>query len=379
MNHLDYFMGMAKLASERSTCLRRKVGAVAVKQDRLIATGFNGQVSGTPHCSVCVRETKNIPSGTDLTTCLSGSTKIKLLSGESVPICDLVGKDVWGYAYDNATGEVAPAYIRNVRSTGVKDLLTIRLHDNTEICCTHDHRLLLRDGSYCEAQFLQKGHSLMATKWKMSDNPHYAGKYEEIFHPSVLCSIAPVKVTADNYERLRDQHIVCRSVGVSAPRVDSILKHFGSIADAIECAYDYNHKVVSIEQTSQEEVFDFTVDTFENCLIDLGNNTGIFAHNCYSVHAEQNLLIQASLYGINLSESTIYVTNKPCFTCIKLLASVKPLAIIYYDDYPDIMTQEFMTRAEWISTKDVDTGVTVMIPPKSFDLHISRMLRGFSS
>jgi len=60
---VDYFMAQAFLAAEQSTCLRRKVGAVAVKEKRIIATGFNGQVSGTVHCKKCLREELGIPSG----------------------------------------------------------------------------------------------------------------------------------------------------------------------------------------------------------------------------------------------------------------------------------------------------------------------------
>ena len=45
-----YFMEIALLVSERATCNRLKVGCVLVKEKRIIATGFNGSVSGTPHC-----------------------------------------------------------------------------------------------------------------------------------------------------------------------------------------------------------------------------------------------------------------------------------------------------------------------------------------
>lgn len=47
----EYFMRMADLVAERSTCLRRSVGAVLVREQRVIATGYNGSVHGQPHCS----------------------------------------------------------------------------------------------------------------------------------------------------------------------------------------------------------------------------------------------------------------------------------------------------------------------------------------
>lgn len=61
----QYFMGIAHLVAERSTCLRRKVGAVAVKDKRILATGYNGAPSGVRHCLDvgCLRSQLGIPSG----------------------------------------------------------------------------------------------------------------------------------------------------------------------------------------------------------------------------------------------------------------------------------------------------------------------------
>jgi len=60
-----YFMAMAFLVATRSTCLRRKVGAVLVKNRRILSTGYNGAPSGFPHCedNGCLREKLQIPSG----------------------------------------------------------------------------------------------------------------------------------------------------------------------------------------------------------------------------------------------------------------------------------------------------------------------------
>lgn len=61
----EYFIGIARLVSRRSTCLRRKVGALIVKDRRILATGYNGTPSGIKHCSQigCIREKYKIPSG----------------------------------------------------------------------------------------------------------------------------------------------------------------------------------------------------------------------------------------------------------------------------------------------------------------------------
>lgn len=61
----DYFIEIATVVSERSTCLRRQVGAVIVKDKRMIATGYNGAASGAKHCEMtgCIRQQMGIKSG----------------------------------------------------------------------------------------------------------------------------------------------------------------------------------------------------------------------------------------------------------------------------------------------------------------------------
>jgi len=59
----EYFMQIATLISQRSTCIKRQVGAVLVKNSHIISTGYNGAPSGFKHCTeeTCVR--KNLKSG----------------------------------------------------------------------------------------------------------------------------------------------------------------------------------------------------------------------------------------------------------------------------------------------------------------------------
>ncbi|MFC1703288.1 cytidine/deoxycytidylate deaminase family protein [Candidatus Omnitrophota bacterium] len=61
----EYFIDVANIVASRSTCLRRKVGAVVVKDKRILATGYNGVPSGIKHCLSrgCLREKMRIPSG----------------------------------------------------------------------------------------------------------------------------------------------------------------------------------------------------------------------------------------------------------------------------------------------------------------------------
>jgi dCMP deaminase len=61
----EYFLGIADLVSKRSTCLRRRVGAVLVRDKRILATGYNGVPSKIKHCGEtgCIREKMKVPSG----------------------------------------------------------------------------------------------------------------------------------------------------------------------------------------------------------------------------------------------------------------------------------------------------------------------------
>ncbi len=61
----EYFMDIAILVAKRSTCLRRAVGALIIKDKRILATGYNGAPSGIRHCGEvgCLRETMKIESG----------------------------------------------------------------------------------------------------------------------------------------------------------------------------------------------------------------------------------------------------------------------------------------------------------------------------
>src|SRR5512136_2014667 len=61
----EYFMEITRLVARRSTCLRRQVGAVLVKDKNILATGYNGAPSGVAHCldAGCLREQLGIPSG----------------------------------------------------------------------------------------------------------------------------------------------------------------------------------------------------------------------------------------------------------------------------------------------------------------------------
>jgi len=61
----EYFMEITEVTQKRSTCIRRKVGAIIVKENRILASGYNGVPAGIMHCEErgCLRDQLKIPSG----------------------------------------------------------------------------------------------------------------------------------------------------------------------------------------------------------------------------------------------------------------------------------------------------------------------------
>ena len=81
MGTTEYYMKLAADVALRSTCIRRQVGAIAVVDNRIVATGYNGVPSGVPHCTTdtCYRMSNKIPSGRDLEHCFAVHAEQNLL------------------------------------------------------------------------------------------------------------------------------------------------------------------------------------------------------------------------------------------------------------------------------------------------------------
>lgn len=99
LNWDDYFMNIAVQVSLRSTCIRRKVGALLVKDNTIVSTGYNGAPKGLPNCcddpSRCYRSAHNIPSGEKLDLCYAVHAEVNALMNAIKSGTDLQGATVY--------------------------------------------------------------------------------------------------------------------------------------------------------------------------------------------------------------------------------------------------------------------------------------------
>ena len=73
--------------------------------------------------------------------------------------------------------------------------------------------------------------------------------------------------------------------------------------------------------------------------------SGTHAETCYAAHAEQNAIIQAARYGINIDGATLYCTHQPCGICAKMIINAGIKRVVYKDGYPDDFSMQLFREA----------------------------------
>jgi len=94
----EYFLMLAKLVSVRSTCNSRKIGAIIVRNNRILATGYNGAVHGAPHCidqgpEFCLRRSIGAHDADKYNYCLSSHAEVNAIDQAArfgIPLEDAV-------------------------------------------------------------------------------------------------------------------------------------------------------------------------------------------------------------------------------------------------------------------------------------------------
>ena len=94
---MELFIKISQDVSERSTCLRRKVGAVAVKDKHVLCTGYNGAPRGLPHCEGvgCLRKELGTPSGERHEICRGVHAEQNLICQAAYHGVNLAGADIY--------------------------------------------------------------------------------------------------------------------------------------------------------------------------------------------------------------------------------------------------------------------------------------------
>ena len=131
----NYYLDIADSVLERSTCLRRKYGAIIVRNDEIISTGYNGAPRGRRNCSDlggCTREKLHIPSGERYELCRSVHAEANAIISASRR--DMIGSTLYLVGRDARSNELLPAAMccsmckRQIINAGI-DRVVIRVDE----------------------------------------------------------------------------------------------------------------------------------------------------------------------------------------------------------------------------------------------------------
>lgn len=103
----NYYLDISQTVAERGTCLRRNFGAILVKNDEIIATGYNGAPRGRTNCSdygICMRDKLNVPKGQRYELCRSVHAEANCIISASRH--DMIGSALYLSCLDAKTGEL---------------------------------------------------------------------------------------------------------------------------------------------------------------------------------------------------------------------------------------------------------------------------------
>lgn len=319
-----YYLGIAEAASKRSTCINKQWGAVIVKDDEIISTGYNGSPRGQINCSdvgTCYRLEHNIPRGTCYETCFTGATKIRIPNGRSSSISVMNDKSATHtsriYAYDSINDTINQVRAIAHASGYADELIRITVETGESFECTPNHLFMMDDyetfTSACELKQLDK---LAGMMWKYNlDIP-----YREV--------VTKHSITVSNIQKIK------------------------------------------ISSTKPVPVYDLTVPEYENFAVQVGENVCVFAHNCRSVHAEANAIISAPRTSMLHATMYIYghdcVANTPvnhpdsCTMCKRMIINSGINEVVFADidgvrkmDHPTKLYGYRVVRvSDWINSPD---------------------------
>ena len=136
----NYYLDIAEAALERSTCLRRQFGAIIVRDDEIVATGYNGAPRGRHNCSDlgrCTRRELNIPAGERYELCRSVHAEANAII--SAQRRDMVGATIYLVGRDARSGELlhdatsCPMCRRMIINAGINEVVIRRTQEDYDI------------------------------------------------------------------------------------------------------------------------------------------------------------------------------------------------------------------------------------------------------
>ena len=136
----NYYLDMAQVALERITCLRRSFGAVIVKNDVIISTGYNGAPRGRANCidlNYCIRQQRNVPRGTQYELCRAIHAEANAIIAASRE--EMIGSTLYLVGRDTQTGEImrdadsCPMCKRQIINAGISQVVIRRDNDNYDV------------------------------------------------------------------------------------------------------------------------------------------------------------------------------------------------------------------------------------------------------
>ena len=109
VSKINYYLDIAQTVAKRSTCLRRHYGAIIVKDDCIVSTGYNGAPRGRENCcdlNFCMRDKLNIPRGERYEMCRSIHAEANAIIAASRE--EMLGSTLYMACLDGKTGEIVP-------------------------------------------------------------------------------------------------------------------------------------------------------------------------------------------------------------------------------------------------------------------------------
>jgi dCMP deaminase len=139
---------------------------------------------------------------------------------------------------------------------------------------------------------------------------------------------------------------------VSRPDVDEyFLKIASVVAERSTCRRHHIGAVAVRDKHILATGYNGAPSGFKDCLElgclrdELGIPSGTRQEVCRGIHAEQNVIVQATLHGVSLEGSTIYCTHTPCVLCAKMLVNAKIERYVSFGEYDDNSFKELFREA----------------------------------